>query len=321
MAPLTMSVPVVGAFAENRQISPEAIIGLCLIGLFAHAFGFSLNDLIDAKVDRANPSRQLSPLVTGQIPIETAVVFTVFQVPAAFFVYLFVFDSSVISLQLIGMSMALSVLYNLFSKRGRFPRLLAEISLAASIGCLCLLGSSTQSSPLSLGARLITLALTLILLLLNSVPNHLKDLLADHGSGHSNFALSVGVTINEDGEIFIPRTLWIYFAAIQLAIIACVIALLSIFETPPLQSLLSILFMVLSGLHLRNLLLRESFIEIRKSYPLLNGYYNYLALSLILMPWAPSFWILCYWLVVAGFALLPVLFAWQVFRNPYRLVQ
>jgi len=44
-----------------------AVIVAALIGLYAHYFGFALNDLIDLHHDRQARSRQADALVTGRI--------------------------------------------------------------------------------------------------------------------------------------------------------------------------------------------------------------------------------------------------------------
>lgn len=319
LSPLTASVLVIGALAENKGIGCPQIAGFCLIGLFAHSFGFILNDILDRDLDKENPARKRSPLVSGTISVRTAAILAFLQVPAAVCVYLLVFDANPLSLRLLGISIVLSVLYNLFSKRGKVPRIVAEASLAASIGCLCLLGAISQSGRPSFGSILLAFTLALILLLLNSVPNHLKDILTDFNAGRSNFVLAAGATVEQSGKLSIPKGIWLYVGALQSAIFVCVIALLIVFQPPLFQCILSVLYLILSTSHLRTLLLRKSFVEIRQSYPLLNGYYNYFALSLVVVPFDLGSWLFLYWFAVGALMFLPVFLAWKVIRNPYRL--
>ncbi|MBZ0310023.1 MAG: UbiA family prenyltransferase, partial [Anaerolineae bacterium] len=85
MSPLTMSVPVLGAFSAG-ETSPHLWL-LMLIGLSAHFFGFGLNDLIDHPIDRKTPYRQRHPLTTGRLQYGEAWAFVLLQIPLSLALY------------------------------------------------------------------------------------------------------------------------------------------------------------------------------------------------------------------------------------------
>ncbi len=311
MSPLTMSVPVLGAFSAGE--SPPQLLPLMLIGLNAHFFGFGLNDLIDAPIDRKAPYRQRHPLTTGRLQHGEAWVFVLLQIPLALALYSrFHAKAGLITLMI---SMALSVIYNRFSKRGLFSRVGAEMALAASVGLLCFAGALTQTETPLLASSLFALILSLILLLLNSVPSGLKDLKTDTEAGASSFVIVMGCTMLDDDQYRLPARLRWYSGLLQLAIMAGIGGLLYLFRPPSLLSLLIIVLTLYGGLHLRMLLSLTSFRLLRASLSLLNGFYNYVALALILVDKMPTGLQILYGLLVIGVISVPLRLSFALWRT------
>lgn len=70
-AGLTALAPVLGAVAM-QQFELFHLFLLFLIGFFGHSFGFTLNDILDLKIDQTSKEIQDMPLaskkILGQLP-------------------------------------------------------------------------------------------------------------------------------------------------------------------------------------------------------------------------------------------------------------
>lgn len=306
MSPLTISVPILGALAAGQLLSGNQALGLGLVGLTAHLFGFGLNDLIDAPLDRTVATRSQHPLATGQLSRSVAWIFVLIQLPLCLSIYA-VLSASTAGFILLLLSAAGSVTYNLWSKWGRLPRLLPELALAASIALLCLAGGLLNGS-LPGAAVVYALALGLVLLLLNSVASGLKDLKTDAEFGARSFILATGSGMLDADKLYISPDLRRYSAGVQILILGSLMFLLSLYPLSLLNALVVLLLGSYAALHLRMLLAVRSFQALRGSLPLLNGYYNYGALVVLLIEALPT------WLqVLAG------LYVMLLLTTPLRL--
>lgn len=318
MAPLTMSVPVFGALSVNSGLTWYEGLGLGIVGLSAHIFGFGLNDIIDAPVDRKSPSRSYDPLVSGTLSAKVSVAFVIMQLPVMAMVYKLVLGASWAAMGVLCSSVVLSVVYNLFSKQGRLPRILAELSLAIAIGLLCICGVLSKTSTISVMTLTFTTTLTLILLLVNSVPSHLKDVKTDFESGVSSFVLSAGTTVIGD-QIEISRRLWLYSALVQFLISVGLIGCIFLSSTNWLYISFALVFMIFATLHLRMVLNLSSFQQMRQSMPILSGVYNYFALSMFVASAFSMLWSIIFWGLVGLLLAIPLTLALRIWRNPYQL--
>jgi 4-hydroxybenzoate polyprenyltransferase len=319
MAPLTMSVPVLGALTLAEPLSTLELVGLILLGLNAHIFGFALNDIIDAPLDRHVPARQRSPLVTGQLSLRQAWIFVLGQIPLALWLYYAISGGNLFGLGILMLSIGLSVIYNLGSKWGPLPRLVAELALAVSVGLLCLAGTLAQTTQLPPESSLYALALTLVLLLLNSIPSGLKDLKTDAAFGASSFVIALGSRVYEGDRMIIPKRVWGYSLSLQLSIGVCFIGLIYLWSLPWWLAALSGWLVVYGGLHLRLVLSTRSFRQLRYTWPLLNGYYNYLALALLVSGQMPLYLQLICGLLVVALLLVPLQLSLRLWRQRYQL--
>ena len=318
LAPLTISVPIFGAFTVNKGLSPWELFLLGSIGLCAHIFGFVLNDVIDFSIDKYNMHRQKRPLVNGRINRKQAICLLVLPVIVALFIFIWALSGSFLGSILLGISILFSVIYNLFSKRGPFPRIMAELSLALSISLLCLCGALLKTNVIPVYTIVFCMALLLILLLVNSVSSHLKDIKYDSQSNAASFVLSMGTRMLGEDAVCQSRKLWVYSFVIQLAILALIFVLALFNKSFLLVRILALSFVVYAGLHLRMLLSLKSFNQIRQSLPLLGGGYNYAALSLLVSPSITGLGSWIYWPILLILILFPFFLARQVWQNPYR---
>lgn len=317
MAPITMSAPVLGALTV-RKISAVEILGLALIGLCAHIFGFILNDLVDIDVDRKVPYRQHSPLLTGEVKAREAWVFAGLQIPLAFFIYMGIFSGNAYGGLALVVSVLLSIVYGLWSKFGEIPKWIPEISLAGSIGFLSLAGvlfGSLHVKPVSI---LFCLALTIGLLLLNSVPSGLKDLRTDVQSKVESFIIWAGARLEANGVLIIPKKLFIYSFSLHF-LFGCALFQIALDLKPPLWvALWSFTLYVYSGLHLRALLSPLSVIN--KTPSLLSGVFNYFSLTLLLINQISlTFWIVLFILSLVPVS-QPITLAYKMWKKKYGLI-
>jgi len=300
MAPLTVSVPILGALtvAERPAYLPLGVVGFC-----AHVFGFMLNALVDLPLDRTLPALQKKPLVAGRVRRGECWALLVLALVVAAGVFYGQVGASLRAWVVFGGSIALSAVYNAFSKWGSPPRWFVELSLAASVGLLCGVGALMARGVLPLHSSAYALALALLLLLLNSVPSGLKDLFSDAAYGARSFALASGARVEGADRLYIPPRLRLYAALLQLALAAALAWLVWLYRPQWWVGVLAGILLLYGALHLRMLLFLDSFLLLRRSKPLLSGYYHYAALLVLLLPQMPPLLRL-----VVGLAVLQLLF-------------
>ncbi len=317
MSPLTISVPILGALTLSRPLSGIDIVGLGIIGLCSHLFGFSLNDILDRHIDEKAPLRVNTPLISGNVQLWEVWIFCLIQVPTALGVYYFLFRDNLNGLAIIGLSVFLSIIYNLWSKQGNFPKFLAEFSLAISVGLLCLVGTLSQTASPSLKSIMFASALTLVLLLLNSVPSGLKDLKTDYESGVRSFVIAFGCCMLDSDQMLIPIRVRVYSTVLQMLFSFCLLLLIILFSPSWTVVILSCILTLYASLHLRMMLLLRSFQALRKSRPLINGGYNYCALSLIVIGFMPLYLKIFYGLLALALLVYPWYLGLKIWKNRY----
>lgn len=318
MSPLTVSVPILGAHTSaGALLSLSDLLWLGVVGLAAHLFGFALNDLLDQALDRTLPWRKQQPLLTGQLSPLTAWWFTLSQVPIALGVYALALNGRGAGLALLGLSIVASVLYNTWGKRGTIPRLVPELALAASIGLLCLAGALVggESTPLTLGNGLFALTLALILLLVNSVPSGLKDLRTDSEFGVRTFVLATGSRMLDEDAMALSGALVRHSLGLQALIMIGLAGAAIWFRVAWYAALLIAMLALYGWLHLRMLLSLRSFVALRRAMPLLNGHYNYFALSLCVTPAMPLGLQLCFAVGIVALLSVPLRWWLRAWRN------
>lgn len=288
LAPLTMSVPVLGLFTAVSSSSFLQITLLALVGLCAHAFGFALNDLLDYPIDSHSPYRQKSPLVAGKISFRGAWVFVLLQPVIVLVVYGLWYPATAVSLVALTISFVLSILYNVWSKSGRLPRLFAELALAFSVGMLFLSGALLETDLLSATAVALAILLSLITLLVNSVSSGLKDIKTDQDVGAKSFVLATKSRVVAGNLLYISPKLRLYSVVIQLLIMGGFAWVAYGYGRGWATYVGVFCFTSLSLGHLRKLLRSQTFTQLRTREPLKNGFYNYFAFLWLLFPTFPE---------------------------------
>ena len=306
MAPFTMTVPVLGVLSLGTPVSHQELFWLMGLGLTAHLFGFTLNDIIDYRLDCRVPTRGYSPLVKQRITLKTAWYFALLQIPLALLVYYVGLKGSLTGMSVLMLGWGLSVVYNLWSKWGQVPRFLAELALALSIGLLSLAGALCRRPNPPLGTFAFTSTLTLVTLLLNSVPNGLKNLKTDFAYDARSFVMEQGCRMVNHDCIFVSGKLRIYSLSLQTLIVLCLIGLTLLFAPHWITILLISWLTAFSYTELYLLLNQQSFLALRRQKPFLFSYANYFALSLFLFARLPLYLQIAYLLPIAALLLLSI---------------
>ena len=287
MSPLTISVPILGLFTAVSNPSPAQIFWLGLIGFCAHLFGFALNDIIDYPIDKASPYRQKSPLVAGQISLTQAWAFVLLQLIFVVLIYVILLRGTAVGFWLLIGSLIFSIVYNVWSKVGALPRIFAEISLAISVGLLCVAGTLSVQPSINYFIISYALTLTLISLLVNSVPSGLKDIKPDQEAGASSFVLSMGCFVIAEDQLYISSRLRLYALALQVGIVCSFFVVVQQVNLLNFYKITALPILIVSTVHLTRLLHMRSFKKLRRSGPLFSGFCNYFVLLLVLIPRFP----------------------------------
>ncbi len=320
MLPLSVSVPIAGALTLFHPLSFSEFIGLGFVGVFAHFFGFTLNDIIDFRLDSTVPTRRRSPLVAGKVSQLQAWIFAVLQIPLAFLTYAVLLNGTVAGTVVLAVSIGVSMVYNLWSKWGRLPRLLPEIALAVSIGLLCLSGTLLKSDIVLPRTLAFCGSVSLVLLLVNSVPSGLKDLQTDAAFGARSFVMSTSSYVDDSGRLVVSRALTVYSFALQSLIAVSVLLLIALFQPGWLIVFLAVLLILYASLHLRQILTARTPAELRRAVPFLGGFYNYFAVSLFVFAGLPAIIQVIYALLLLRFISRPWRIAFGQWRNRYHVV-
>lgn len=286
MAPLTISLTAAGYYLTAVEGKSDHLATIMAMGICAHYFGFGLNDIIDRNVDQHSPARQNSPLVHGAFPLWLAYTIVLMQIPLAFFLYTLTRPAPV-GYIILACSVLASIVYNLWSKTGNVPRLLAEVSLAASIGTLTLTATLHDGNSISLINLVASFAVMFVLLDLNSISSGLKDLAADLKAGAASFVISLGASIDHSGIIHLPRRVTSYAIVIHFLAGATIILLGYFLKVQWFFWIIAGIAFFYSSMHLRLMLKQASYASLQRSSPILGGYYLYFAYLIMIFAELP----------------------------------
>jgi 4-hydroxybenzoate polyprenyltransferase len=200
---LTGIAPVLGALSMwNIGTLPFWQLGvLFLIGCFAHAFGFVLNDIVDIDLDKLSKELNARPLVNGKITRKNASIFTVvcliisLLLCSVFFKNITQFS---LILGIIIVAYLFGILYDFASKK--YPGM--DIFVALAVAFLILFGASTIGTPSTL-AWIVALIGGLQVLFMNMINGAIKDIDHDKEGLAHTIAICLGAKIH-NGFITLP---------------------------------------------------------------------------------------------------------------------
>lgn len=199
----TSAVPLVAGFISNCSPVPLLLIGLG--SLFHHAWGFSLNEIVDMDIDRRSGLHEGKPLVSGRMTRGQAHFFSLSALLASFTCFIvasLLQEGSVllVILLLAGASVS-GTIYDVWGKR--FP--LSDIFVGLWLAMLALSASAVSGMDQVTSTPVIAAALLVGIHVLfnNSVEGGIKDAEGDRTSGVRSLAVISGVRWS-GSKLYIP---------------------------------------------------------------------------------------------------------------------
>ena len=290
-AGLTAAAPVLGAVAMNEfELTHLAI--LFLIGFFGHSYGFTLNDILDLKIDQTSEEIKDRPLVSKKITIRKAWIFALSSVLISFLLATYISWSTgqYFTFIILALSSISITIYNFISKK--YPAM--DIFVAGGIFLLILYGASTVSLNLTPLAWLVCILGTLQVLFMQFIAGGLKDIENDFTRGAKTLAITMGVRV-EKGLIKMPYSFKILAYSIQaVELILLFTAFFFIFVHRSLYTYIqfaALIFFSILMLFITHKLLNMEYFERKKARKLIGSHFqiNYLLVPIMLMtlnPWA-----------------------------------
>ncbi len=188
----TAAVPALGLLAAGGSYLALAFV--VLAGLTHHAWGFSLNEVVDLEVDRRSKGLSHKPLVSGRIPRKVGLVLSIIMGILSFiFISIATLVEGVdplVPLIFLVLSSLSGTLYNVYGKR--FP--LSDIFVGVWMFFLVLSAASVSSGwgPYHISIWAVAGLSSIHLVFNNSVEGGMKDVENDRGSGARTFAVVTG---------------------------------------------------------------------------------------------------------------------------------
>ncbi|UCE74419.1 MAG: UbiA family prenyltransferase [Methanomassiliicoccales archaeon] len=172
---------------------------LFVVGFLFHVYGFVLNDCIDIKRDALSRDLAERPIVKGTISLKSGLAVALSAIILVGFLCIVIFNFFAFITILV--AALLGAIYNVFSKK--FIGM--DILLGGSIFFLVLTGSISTSLSLTTSVLLVALLGGIQVVGMNVIYGGLKDAKHDFLSGAKTIALYLGVRIDDNHQIRIPR--------------------------------------------------------------------------------------------------------------------
>ena len=201
-------IVVFGALC-NGQFNFSPLLGLFIIGIFAHIFGAVQNDYFDIEIDKKSEYVSERPFVKGIVSRKGALFLILFSFFASIILAYVLFFTMLSFLTLL-LSSFLVTLYNKYSKR--MPGM--EYVLGAGVCAFGLFGALTVSDVLSPLVIFIVLFVLMKYVFNVGVSANLKDVKYDSKRGIKTTPMILGVTVIDD-ELRIPAVFTIYAFSIK----------------------------------------------------------------------------------------------------------
>jgi 4-hydroxybenzoate polyprenyltransferase len=201
-------IVVFGALC-NGQFDFFPLLGLFIIGIFAHIFGAVQNDYFDIETDKKSEYVSERSLAKGIVSRKGALFLILFSFFAAIILAYVLFFTMLSFLTLL-LSSFLVTLYNKYSKR--MPGM--EYVLGAGVCALALFGALTVSDVLSPLVIFIVLFVLMKYVFNVGVSANLKDVKYDSKQGMKTTPMILGVTAIDD-ELRIPAVFTTYAFSIK----------------------------------------------------------------------------------------------------------
>jgi 4-hydroxybenzoate polyprenyltransferase len=238
-AGLALSGVAIGYASAGAPLRVWRLTGLLLIALAFHTVAFALNDIFDLEIDRTNPERAASPLVSGVVSVRTAAMLVGLCAGACFAMDVAFFGFSAAATGLLAVAYIGLVVYDACTKRFG-PPILLEIVQGLGWGSLVLYGAERaeavageaggHASGVSVRALPGFAFVLLFVMLVNGVHGGLRDLRNDLLHKARTTAIQFGARPREPG-VLIPVRLRAYAWTLQ-AGMAALAVVMCLFRSP-----------------------------------------------------------------------------------------
>ncbi len=194
---VTAAVPALGLLAAGGSYLALAFV--VLTALAHHAWGFSLNEVVDLEVDKRAKDLSHKPLVSGRISRKVGLALSLTMGILSFsFISIAALVEGVdplVPLILLVISSISGILYNVYGKR--FP--LSDVLVGIWMFFLVLSAASVSSGggPYGISIWAVAGLSSVHLVFNNSVEGGIKDVDNDRGSGARTFAVVTGNRVKE----------------------------------------------------------------------------------------------------------------------------
>lgn len=207
-------LPLLGTATAAGGVSVRGVALATAVGVAFHVFAYVLNDLVDLPIDRTDPRRAASPLVTGAVTPGAALVLAILMLAVAASVAAQAGASALAAVAAAALGLGV---YDLFGKRTPWP-LLTDIVQALGWGSLVLAGAWLAGGPSPLSVALAGYVVVFIVMA-NGVHGAIRDLPNDARHGVRTTATMLGATVAPDGRRVIPRRVMGYAWTLQAALL------------------------------------------------------------------------------------------------------
>ena len=195
-----------------------------LIGIFAHIWGYILNDYADVEVDKKSSYLQKKPLVSGSISKKNALLVAIIAAIITFALTI-IFFPSIYSILLLSLATILTIIYDFFGKK--IPHFSDSI-VAGALFFFCLFGASTVSNDFTYVLYIVCLLFFVDIIFINGIEGGLKDVDHDSLAGAKTLAIITGVRVNGE-NLSITRK----FSTIAYSLMAIFIGMIILLSFQP----------------------------------------------------------------------------------------
>jgi len=196
----TAALPALGYIAAGGGL--PGIFFIIIGGILHHAWGFSMNEIVDLDVDKGNRDLKDKPLVSGRISVRSARnisrLFLVMSISSFIAGSLITGGDPFLILGALFLSTMFGAIYNLLGKK--IPMM--DITIALWMTFLVLTGALASGKGPDIGSPVIAVMVlgTLQILFNNSVEGGLKDVENDRDSDVRTLAVITGAVLKK-GEL------------------------------------------------------------------------------------------------------------------------
>jgi 4-hydroxybenzoate polyprenyltransferase len=208
----TVVVPLLGAVTARSPVTAGDAIGLVVVALAFHLYGYILNDVIDFPIDRTDPRRQQAPLVAGSIGRRTALAIGLANVPIAIVALRSVDDAAGTQAALV-LAIGATAAYDLLGKRLAHA-VVADLVQAIAWAALCGCGALAIGTVTSSTVWLMTFFVVYILMA-NGVHGGLRDIANDVRHGARTTPILLGAEPLPGGGVRLGTRVTRYATALQ----------------------------------------------------------------------------------------------------------